>query len=162
VAASLWSELRSHKFLAVRAVVTGWLTWFACITILFSLFAATQALLSAIAGSAYMWGARGLGDLNRALHIQETLHQVRMPWSLMVAIFISSLLMAYTSAGALIARLYRPHDRAMALAFVMSQVTLVAFNSGRTDNVFFGVAGVICTLFGAGFLSRSSDAMKLQ
>jgi hypothetical protein len=80
----------------------------------------------------------------------------------MVAVFISGILVAYTSAGALIARLYRPHDRAMTLAFVMSQLTFVLFNSGRTDNVFFGVAGVICTLFGAGFLSRSGDALKPQ
>jgi hypothetical protein len=160
--AGLWSEIRSNKVLALRAVVMGRATFLVYIVMLLTILNHVSALLSAFINSALLSGPTGLGDLNRYLHIQERFFLFRMPWALSLVIFIGMLCAGYAVAGFIVARLHRPHDRAMVLAFAASQALLTALSFGRNNSFVLGVFGLVSTLWGAGLLSSPNQGSGLR
>jgi hypothetical protein len=156
ICAGLWSEIRAHKALVLRAVVLGWATFFVCTLMLFTVLNHANALLSAIVNSTLMSGPTGLGDLNRYLHLQERFFQFRVPWSLSLGIFIGMLCAGYAMAGFVVARFHRPH-KAMVLAFAASQALLTVLSSGRNNGFVLGVFGLVSILWGAGLLTSRNE-----
>jgi hypothetical protein len=162
---TFWSDVHNHKLLTVRAIVMGWLTCFTGVALFLPIMSEIRFLLLATLGSSAMWGPSGFGDLNRTFHIQERFFRLQTPWAVMVSIFITILVVVYAGAGALIARFHRPHERAMTLAFIVSQIILLALtypHSGNLGNLLSSIAGVIGTVWGAGFLSGKSNRPKLN
>jgi hypothetical protein len=146
ILASVWSEVRTHKALTIRAVMVGWVTLIASILLLFIAVTGVNALISAAIGSAIMSGSTGLGDLNRHFHIQKRFFQFRMPWSLSLVIFVAMLCVGYALAGSIVARLHRAHARAMVLLFAASQTIPMMLPFRRNNSIVMGVIGLVSTL----------------
>jgi len=157
IVAGLFSHMRGHKTLVLSAVVMGWASFLVYMLILFTILSHANALLSAIINSTLMSGPTELGDLNRYFHIQERFFLFRVPWTLALAAFIGMLCTGYAIAGSIVARLHRPHHRAMVLAFVASQALLTVLSFGRNNSIVLGVFGLVSTLWGGGLLGNRTE-----
>lgn len=153
ICSSTANEIRVHKLLALRAVVIGWASLLVCMLTIPVLFNASRAAISGLLGSRLLWGSSGLGDLNRYFDIQEKLRA----WTLALPAFVLLTYAAFASAGWSVARLHRPHAKAMVLAFATSSVVVTLAMYKHTDNLVFGILSFISILAGGGFFNPHSD-----
>jgi hypothetical protein len=158
ILASMANEIRNHRLLTLRAVAIGWTALLLFIVLVPVILGGINAVVAAIVESRLTSGSTGLGELSRYFHIQENFFRFHVPWKLSLAMFTAILCAGFASAGWIVARLHRPHRRAMVLAFVASQATVMLLLYKGNDNLLFGIAGLISTLWGGGFFRAPAES----